>query len=78
VPNLSGQLLIHFLFFPHRFEKFFWFISSENYLVIGGRDQQQNELIVKKYLDEGRLVQLRWQSYGSLLPLAHLFIMSRC
>ncbi|XP_018579710.1 nuclear export mediator factor NEMF homolog [Anoplophora glabripennis] len=32
------------------FEKFFWFISSENYLVIGGRDQQQNELIVKRYM----------------------------
>uniref|UniRef100_A0A1B6FD40 NFACT RNA-binding domain-containing protein n=1 Tax=Cuerna arida TaxID=1464854 RepID=A0A1B6FD40_9HEMI len=32
------------------FEKFFWFISSENYLVIGGRDQQQNELIVKRHL----------------------------
>lgn len=32
------------------FEKFFWFISSENYLVIAGRDQQQNELIVKRYL----------------------------
>lgn len=30
------------------FEKFFWFISSENYLIIGGRDQQQNELIVKR------------------------------
>ena len=36
-----------------RFEKFYWFISSENYLVIGGRDQQQNELIVKKYLNDG-------------------------
>ncbi|XP_057671845.1 ribosome quality control complex subunit NEMF homolog [Diorhabda carinulata] len=32
------------------FEKFFWFISSENYLIIGGRDQQQNELIVKRYM----------------------------
>lgn len=32
------------------FEKFYWFISSENYLVIAGRDQQQNELIVKKYM----------------------------
>jgi len=32
------------------FEKFFWFISSENYLVIAGRDAQQNELIVKRYL----------------------------
>lgn len=37
------------------FEKFYWFISSENYLVIGGRDQQQNELIVKKYLKSGDL-----------------------
>ena len=32
------------------FEKFLWFISSENYLVIAGRDQTQNELIVKRYL----------------------------
>jgi len=32
------------------FEKFFWFISSENYLVIGGRDAQQNEMIVKRYM----------------------------
>ncbi|KAJ8308819.1 hypothetical protein KUTeg_013693 [Tegillarca granosa] len=35
------------------FEKFLWFISSENFLVIGGRDQQQNELIVKRYLKPG-------------------------
>lgn len=30
------------------FEKFFWFISSENYIVIAGRDAQQNEMIVKR------------------------------
>uniref|UniRef100_A0A8C6XES7 Ribosome quality control complex subunit NEMF n=1 Tax=Naja naja TaxID=35670 RepID=A0A8C6XES7_NAJNA len=35
------------------FEKFLWFISSENYLVIAGRDQQQNEMIVKRYLRPG-------------------------
>uniref|UniRef100_A0A671EHN3 Ribosome quality control complex subunit NEMF n=1 Tax=Rhinolophus ferrumequinum TaxID=59479 RepID=A0A671EHN3_RHIFE len=35
------------------FEKFLWFISSENYLIIGGRDQQQNEIIVKRYLTQG-------------------------
>uniref|UniRef100_A0AAQ5XNA3 Ribosome quality control complex subunit NEMF n=1 Tax=Amphiprion ocellaris TaxID=80972 RepID=A0AAQ5XNA3_AMPOC len=35
------------------FEKFLWFISSENYLVIAGRDQQQNEMIVKRYLRTG-------------------------
>jgi predicted ribosome quality control (RQC) complex YloA/Tae2 family protein len=37
------------------FEKFLWFISSENYLIIGGRDQQQNELLVKKHLRPGDL-----------------------
>ncbi|KAF1520603.1 Nuclear export mediator factor Nemf, partial [Eudyptes sclateri] len=36
-----------------QFEKFLWFISSENYLIIAGRDQQQNELIVKRYLRPG-------------------------
>ncbi|MBN3298787.1 NEMF factor, partial [Amia calva] len=35
------------------FEKFLWFISSENYLIIAGRDQQQNEMIVKRYLRTG-------------------------
>uniref|UniRef100_A0A8C7YAI1 Ribosome quality control complex subunit NEMF n=1 Tax=Oryzias sinensis TaxID=183150 RepID=A0A8C7YAI1_9TELE len=35
------------------FEKFLWFISAENYLVITGRDQQQNEIIVKRYLRAG-------------------------
>ena len=29
------------------FEKFHWFVTSENYLVISGRDAQQNEIIVK-------------------------------
>ena len=32
------------------FEKFCWFVSSENFLVIGGKDMQQNETLVKKYL----------------------------
>uniref|UniRef100_T1HIM3 NFACT RNA-binding domain-containing protein n=1 Tax=Rhodnius prolixus TaxID=13249 RepID=T1HIM3_RHOPR len=35
------------------FEKFYWFVSSDNYLVIAGRDQHQNELIVKRYLKKG-------------------------
>ena len=26
------------------FEKFLWFISSDNYVVVGGRDAQQNEV----------------------------------
>lgn len=37
------------------FEKFLWFLSSENYLIIAGRDQQQNEMIVKRYLRAGDL-----------------------
>ncbi|KAK4318882.1 hypothetical protein Pmani_010146 [Petrolisthes manimaculis] len=32
------------------FEKFLWFISSENYLVLAGRDGQMNELLVKRHL----------------------------
>ncbi|KAG6543609.1 hypothetical protein Mapa_014972 [Marchantia paleacea] len=39
----------------HWFEKFNWFISSENYLVISGRDAQQNELVVKRYMKKGDL-----------------------
>lgn len=31
------------------FEKFLWFISSENYIVVAGRDAQQNEMLVKRY-----------------------------
>lgn len=34
------------------FEKFNWFISSENYLVMSGRDSQQNEALVKKYMNK--------------------------
>ncbi|CAG8698530.1 10699_t:CDS:2, partial [Scutellospora calospora] len=40
---------------PFWFEKFWWFISSENYLVIAGRDMQQNELLVKRHLRKGDL-----------------------
>ncbi|KAI8921026.1 hypothetical protein DFJ77DRAFT_448289 [Powellomyces hirtus] len=38
---------------PYWFEKFIWFISSENYLVVGGRDATQNEVLVKRYLKKG-------------------------
>ncbi|KAJ3320168.1 vacuolar membrane-associated protein iml1 [Boothiomyces sp. JEL0866] len=38
---------------PMWFEKFLWFISSENFLVIGGRDDNQNELLGTKYLEPG-------------------------
>lgn len=35
------------------FEKFIWFISSDGYLVLGGKDAQQNEMLYKKYLRKG-------------------------
>lgn len=34
----------------HFFEKFRFFISSEGFLVLAGRDAQQNEMLVKRYL----------------------------
>ena len=37
----------------HWFEKFVYFISSEGYLVLGGKDAQQNEILYKKYLRKG-------------------------
>ncbi|GLI62598.1 hypothetical protein VaNZ11_005137 [Volvox africanus] len=38
---------------PMWFERFHWFVSSENYLVVSGRDAQQNELLVKRYFRKG-------------------------
>lgn len=32
------------------FENFIWFISSEGYLVVAGRDAEQNDLLVKRYM----------------------------
>ncbi|MFB6172293.1 MAG: ribosome rescue protein RqcH [Haloarculaceae archaeon] len=35
------------------FERFRWFHTSDGFLVIGGRNADQNEELVKKYLDRG-------------------------
>ncbi|KAF7638583.1 NFACT-R_1 domain-containing protein [Meloidogyne graminicola] len=35
------------------FEKFLWFTSSDGFLVLAGRDAQQNELLVKRYMRPG-------------------------
>eukprot|EP00571_Detonula_confervacea_P013443 CAMPEP_0172305898 /NCGR_PEP_ID=MMETSP1058-20130122/7094_1 /TAXON_ID=83371 /ORGANISM="Detonula confervacea, Strain CCMP 353" /LENGTH=1253 /DNA_ID=CAMNT_0013017635 /DNA_START=32 /DNA_END=3793 /DNA_ORIENTATION=+ len=35
------------------FEKFAWFITSDNYMVVAGKDAQQNEQLVKRYLRPG-------------------------
>lgn len=38
------------------YEKFRWFISSEGFLIIGGRDATTNEIIIKKQTDKDDLV----------------------
>lgn len=38
------------------YEKFRWFISSEGFLVIGGRDATTNEIIIKKYTESDDIV----------------------
>ncbi|KAI4847218.1 hypothetical protein E4T44_04638, partial [Aureobasidium sp. EXF-8845] len=35
------------------FEKFIYFISSDGYLVLGGKDAQQNELLYRRHLKKG-------------------------
>ena len=44
---------IHVMRKVYWFEKFHWFISSENYLILAGHDMQQNELLVKRYMRKG-------------------------
>lgn len=35
------------------YERFRWFISSEGFLVIGGRDATSNEMVVKRHMEKG-------------------------
>ncbi|MFH1240584.1 MAG: NFACT RNA binding domain-containing protein [Candidatus Diapherotrites archaeon] len=37
------------------YEKFHWCFTSDNFLVIGGRDAQTNEIVVKKYAEKDDL-----------------------
>ncbi|MFC1691207.1 NFACT RNA binding domain-containing protein [Nanoarchaeota archaeon] len=37
---------------PEWYEKFRWFISSEGFLIIGGRDATTNEIVIKKHTDK--------------------------
>uniref|UniRef100_H2YKU7 Ribosome quality control complex subunit NEMF n=1 Tax=Ciona savignyi TaxID=51511 RepID=H2YKU7_CIOSA len=53
------------------FEKFLWFISSENYLVIGGRDAQQNEIIVKRYLNQGHPIPPKTLNEAGTMAICH-------
>ncbi|WP_435358691.1 ribosome rescue protein RqcH [Haloarchaeobius sp. DFWS5] len=46
------------------FERFRWFHTSDGFLVIGGRNADQNEELVKKYLDKGDRV-FHTQAHGA-------------
>lgn len=37
---------------PYFFEKFNWFISNENYLIISGKDDSQTDLIYHRYVND--------------------------
>jgi hypothetical protein len=50
------------------YEKFYWFVSSENYLVISAKDAHQNETIIKKYLAKDDAV-FHTQVQGSAFSL---------
>ncbi|RLE39436.1 hypothetical protein DRJ17_00620 [Candidatus Woesearchaeota archaeon] len=41
---------------PNWYEKFRWFVSSEGFLCIGGRDATTNEIIIKKHTDKNDLI----------------------
>ncbi|MBW2970134.1 DUF814 domain-containing protein [Candidatus Woesearchaeota archaeon] len=41
---------------PEWYEKFRWFISSEGFLCIGGRDATSNEIIIKKHTEKDDIV----------------------
>ena len=38
------------------YEKFHWFVSSEGFLCIGGRDAATNEIVIKKHTDKDDIV----------------------
>ncbi|MEM4637523.1 MAG: NFACT RNA binding domain-containing protein [Candidatus Woesearchaeota archaeon] len=38
------------------YEKFRWFFSSDNYLIVGGRDSTSNEILIKKYTEKNDVV----------------------
>jgi len=46
------------------FERYRWFITSENLLVIGGKDARTNEAIIKKHLDKNDII-FHSDVYGS-------------
>lgn len=53
--EVGSKVTIHQIRKQYWFEKFNWFFSSDGYIVVSGRDMQQNEQLYKKYLQKGDL-----------------------
>ncbi|KAJ4858520.1 hypothetical protein T069G_06787 [Trichoderma breve] len=51
------------------FEKFIWFISSDGYLVLGGKDPQQTEILYRRYLRKGDIY-----CHADIRGAAHIII----
>ncbi|KAI1436378.1 fibronectin-binding protein A N-terminus-domain-containing protein [Xylaria sp. CBS 124048] len=54
---------------PAWFEKYIWFMSSDGYLVLGGKDAQQSELLYRRYLKKGDIY-----VHADLTGAANVFI----
>lgn len=63
---------------PAWYERFHWFISSENYLVISGHDAQQNELIVKRYFRKRESCRGAALDSSSCVPHSFRLCLSSC
>lgn len=56
LPEIKTRLITPIKKEKQWYEKFIWFYTSGNRLVIGGRDAGQNEMLVNKYLDPSDVV----------------------
>lgn len=45
--------VLHLIRKPMWFEKFHWFVSSDGYIVLAGKDAEQNEMLYRRYLRKG-------------------------
>ncbi|KAJ3070787.1 hypothetical protein HDU98_006200 [Podochytrium sp. JEL0797] len=50
VANQTAAPTIRAIRTPYWFEKFNWFVSSENYLIVSGRDALQTDLLLHKHM----------------------------
>ena len=55
------------------YDKFYWFISSNGFLVLGGKDAQTNEILVKKYMSDNDVF-LHAEIHGGSVVLVKNFL----